>query len=236
MRGKKVWITGAGRGIGREAALLFAGRGAALYLTSRNQEDLQSLQKECAARGAQAEVMRLDVRSVDHVDAAVRKIEQDGKPVDLLLPCAGVGSFAPLHETDPAEWDRILATNLTATFLCARAVLPGMLRQRSGKILLLSSIAARVSLPNSAAYSASKAGVIALANSLREELRRSGVRVTLFVPGAVNSSFWDTVGADLDRGRMLPPRFVAEAIVRAAEESEEGTTEEITILPPDGIL
>jgi len=236
MKGRKVWITGAGRGIGREAAVLFAKREASLYLTSRSEEDLLSVQKECARRGGRAEVIPFDVRSADQVNAGVKKIEEDGRPVDVLLPCAGVGSFAPLHETDPAEWDRIVATNLTAAFLCTRAVLPGMLRQGSGKILLVSSIAARVALPNSAPYSASKAGVAAMANSLREELRRTGVRVTLFVPGAVNSSFWDTVGTDLDRDRMLPPRFVAEAIVRAAEEGDRGTTEEITILPPDGIL
>jgi 3-oxoacyl-[acyl-carrier protein] reductase len=111
-----------------------------------------------------------------------------------------------------------------------------MLRRGEGRLLLLASIAAKVTLRGAAAYAASKAGVVALANSAREELRGTGVRVSVLYPGAVASPFWDSIGSDLDRRRMIPPARVAEELLRLAEEPPDATTEELTILPPDGIL
>lgn len=236
MTRKKIWITGAGRGIGREAALLFARKGWQPWISSRSGEELDEVGRLCEEGGGGAVPLPLDVRSAEDVAAAIGRIEEDGKPLDALFPSAGVGSFSTVAETDPAEWDRIIATNLTGVFLSLRAAIPGMIRAGSGKIILISSVAARLAFPAASAYSASKAGVVALAGSAREELRGTGVRVSLIVPGAVASPFWDTIESDLDRSRMLPARMVAEAALRLAEERAEGTTEELILMPPEGVL
>ncbi|MFH1278521.1 MAG: SDR family NAD(P)-dependent oxidoreductase [Candidatus Eisenbacteria bacterium] len=233
---RRVWITGAGRGIGRAAAERFAEAGWMVYMSARTESDLEEGAVRCRVAGPGARVLPLDVRDARAVAAAAAVIEGEGGPPDALFLSAGVGSFGPVAETDPAEWERILAVNLSGTFHCMRYALPGMIRRGSGKIILVSSIAARIALPGAAAYSASKAGVQALANSAREELRGTGVRVSVITAGATASPFWDTVESDLDRNRMLPPRTVAEAALRLAEEPPEGTTEELVLLPPDGLL
>lgn len=232
----RIWITGAGRGIGRETAIRFAAAGWKVYGSARTAADLDEAVRACGRVGTPAVAIPLDVRAAAEVAAATSRIESDGGPADALFLSAGVGSFAPVAATDPDEWDRILAVNLTGTFLCMRAAIPGMTRRGSGKIIVVSSIAARVALPGASAYSASKAGLQALAASAREELRGTGVRVSVLVAGATNSSFWDTVESDLDRTRMIPPARVAEAALRLATEPADATTEEIVLLPPDGLL
>ncbi|MFH1679815.1 MAG: SDR family NAD(P)-dependent oxidoreductase [Candidatus Eisenbacteria bacterium] len=236
MKRRRAWITGAGRGIGRETALLFAESGWDLYLSSRTESDLAEVAGGCARAGARAVPLPLDVRSPEAVEAAVLRIGEGGEGLSALVLSAGVGSFGPIADTAPAEWDRILAVNLTGAFLCMRAAIPGMIRKRGGRIVALSSVAVRAVLPGSGAYAASKAGVVALANVAREELRGTGVSVSVVVPGAVASPFWDTVGSDLDRSRMIPTRRVAEAILRLAEEPPGAVTEEIVVLPPEGVL
>ncbi len=232
---RRAWITGAGRGIGRESALRFARAGWELFLSSRTETELAGVADLCRRDGAKATVLPLDVRSPESVEKAAGEIERSGG-LGVLVASAGVASFRPVAETSYEEWERLLAVNLTGAFLCIRSVIPGMTRRGGGKILLLSSIAARVPLRGAGAYAASKAGLSALAAVAREELRGTGVRVTLVVPGAVDSPLWDSVGSDLDRRRMIPARLVAEALLRVAEEPPEATTEEIVLLPPDGIL
>ncbi|MBM3320722.1 MAG: SDR family NAD(P)-dependent oxidoreductase [Candidatus Eisenbacteria bacterium] len=236
MSARRAWMTGAGRGIGRETARLFAENGWDLYLSSRTEADLEETVRLSARAGVRIVSLPLDVRSPDAVREAVRVIEEDGGGPDAIVLSAGVGSFASLAEVPPDEWDRMIGVNLTGAFLCMRAAIPGMIQKGSGRIVALSSVAARAVLRGSAAYSASKAGLVALANVAREELRGTGVGVSVVSPGAVASSFWDTVESELDRNRMIPVRRIAETILRLAEEPPGAVTEEIAILPPDGIL
>lgn len=233
---RRAWITGAGRGIGRAAAERFSEEGWMTYLSARTESELEEVAALCRRSGPGAHPLPLDVRNAGAVASAAARIEEEGGPPDALFLSAGVGSFAPVAETDPAEWERILAVNLAGAFHCMRYALPGMIRRGAGRIILVSSIAAKIALPGAAAYSASKAGVHALANSAREELRGTGVRVSVITAGATDSPFWDAVESDLDRSRMLPPRAVAEAAVRLAGEPPEGTTEEVVLLPPEGVL
>ncbi len=236
MSARRAWVTGAGRGIGREAARLFAENGWDLYLSSRTEADLSETARLSTRAGIRIVQLPLDVRSPDAVREAVRRIEEDGGGPDAVILSAGVGSFAPLAEVQPDAWDRMIGINLTGAFLCMRAAIPGMIRKGSGRIVALSSVAARAVLRGSASYSASKAGLVALANVAREELRGTGVGVSVVFPGAVASSFWDAMESELDRTRMIPVRRIAEAILRLAEEPPDSVTEEIVILPPDGIL
>ena len=144
--------------------------------------------------------------------------------------------FAAVEDTPTDEWREILDTNLTGTFLVFRETLPHVRRAR-GHLFAIASIAATRPFAQSAAYSASKAGVRALAAVVAEEVRREGVRVTTIIPGAVDTPFWDRAGGtELDRSRMLRPDDVARAILRAAAEPETTSIDEIVVMPAEGVL
>jgi NADP-dependent 3-hydroxy acid dehydrogenase YdfG len=156
--------------------------------------------------------------------------------VDLLVTAAGVASFGPVAGSKPADWDAMLAVNLRAVMVTCRAVLPVMLHQRRGTIVNVASVAAQRFIPGSAAYAATKAGVVVWSRVLREEVRAEGVRVGVLVPGAVDTSLWDTIPSGHDRSRMLRPEEVARAAVLMASMPADASLEEITLLPSAGIL
>ena len=130
----------------------------------------------------------------------------------------------------------MLSLNLRAVMLCCHAVLPVMMRQRSGLILNLSSIASKRALPGSAVYTATKAGVEAFSRVLAEEMRPHGVRVGVLIPGAVDTPIWDAMGAAPPREKMLRAEDVARAAVLMATLPANASLEELTLLPAEGIL
>jgi len=156
--------------------------------------------------------------------------------VDILVTSAGAAAFGPLVDTKPADWDAMLALNLRAAIVCCHAVLPAMIRQRSGTIVNLSSIASRRALPGSAVYTASKAGLEAFSRVLAEELRPHGVRVGVLVPGAVDTPIWDAMGSTPPRDKMLRAEDVARAALLMVTLPPHATLEELTLMPAGGIL
>ncbi len=236
MKLENIWISGAGRGIGKEIALAFAPRKVCLLLSSRTAAQLNDVAAECRSLGSEAYELQLDVSDPDAVNQISDKIMSTHGAVDLLIANAGVGYFGPVAELSVADWNAMIGTNLSGTFHMVRAALPGMIEKGSGRIVIIASTAARVAFPGAAAYCASKAGVIAFANSLREELRETGIRVNAILPGAVASPFWDSIESDLDPARMIPMRRIAEAVLQVADEDGAATLEEIVIRPPGGNL
>jgi short-subunit dehydrogenase len=130
----------------------------------------------------------------------------------------------------------MLAVNLRAAMVCCRAVLPPMLRQGVGMIINVASIAAKRALPGSSVYTATKAGLFGFSRVLAEELRASGVRVGVLMPGAVDTPLWDSLGATPPRDKMLRPEDVARAAVLMASLPAHAVMEEVTLLPAGGIL
>jgi short-subunit dehydrogenase len=130
----------------------------------------------------------------------------------------------------------MIAVNLRAVMATCRAVLPAMIGRGSGTIIAIGSIAAERAIPGSAAYAATKAGVLAWSRVLREELRASGIRVGVLMPGAVDTPLWNSIEGSPDRGRMLRDSDVAEAAKLMAALPSRASLEEITLLPAGGIL
>src|SRR5262249_25844088 len=130
-------------------------------------------------------------------------------------------------------WERILAVNLTGTFICCRTALEKMVPRRSGHIVNILSIAALEVFPNNAAYCASKFGALGFTRALREEVRGQGIRVTAILPGAVNTSIWDHYWPEAPREKMLQPEDVAAAVVAAVT---GGVAEEVILRPVAGRL
>ena len=192
-------VTGGSSGIGRSAAIAFARAGASVVAVGRSaarlEETIAEAQKAGTASGTSHLSLVLDVGSEeDMARMADRVLERFGR-IDILLASAGIlrSGKGPKTATElsPADWNAILRTNLRGTFLSNRAVLPAMLRQKSGDIINVSSTSGLRGFAYDAAYCASKFGIIGLSESLSEEVRRSGIRVTTICPGPAGTAMWD---------------------------------------------
>jgi NADP-dependent 3-hydroxy acid dehydrogenase YdfG len=236
LAGRVALVTGAGRGIGRAVALALAAEGAAVALAARSRADLAGAAAAIRDAGGRALAVPTDVTQDTAVEALVEQVVAELGRLDILVTAAGTAAFGPVAEGKAADWEPMLAVNLRAAMVCCRAVLPVMLRQRSGTILNVASIAAKRALPGAAVYAATKAGIAAFSRVLAEELRGQGVRVGVLVPGAVDTPLWDSIPGGPSRALMLRPEDVARAAVLMAALPPHASLEELTLLPAGGIL
>ena len=236
LTGHTAIVTGAGRGIGRAVAVALAREGAAVALASRTRQELAGVAAEIRQSGGRALAVPTDVTQDTAVEAMVEQTVAELGRIDVLVTAAGVAAFGPVGASKPGDWDAMLAVNLRAAMVCCRAVLPPMLRQRSGMIINVSSIATKRALPGSAAYTATKAGLESFSRVLAEELRPLGIRVGVLVPGAVDTPIWDALSSPPPREKMLKPEDVARAAVLMATLPPNASLEELTLLPAGGIL
>ncbi len=228
LEGRVAIVTGASRGIGRAIASRFARAGANLVLVARGERGLREAADEMTALGIEVEAVRADVASPAAVATMARRALARFKRIDLLVNNAGIATFAPLLKVRVPEWDRMMAVNLRAPFLCTRAVLPSMIRRRQGSIINIASVAAVRGFADCSGYSASKSGLLGFSRALAVELRPYNIRVMAICPGAVDTPLWDRFGK-FDRGRMLRDEDVAEAVLWVASEPERVHVEAMVI-------
>jgi short-subunit dehydrogenase len=205
-------VTGASGGIGRALSLRLSDHGARLVLLARDRRALEDI----AARTG-GHVIVADLTSGAH-EAAERATAAFGR-VDVLVNNAGIGSSGRFSQVDAAEAERLVATNLLAPILLTRALLPAMLERRHGHVVNVASIVAHTGSKDEAVYAATKAGLVAFTESIRQELRGSGVGLSLVTPGVVDTPFFERRGAPYGRRwpRPLAPERVAAAVVTAIE-------------------
>ena len=212
-----VLITGASRGIGRATAVQFAAAGARLALVARSETGLQETLSAVREAGGDALCIAADVVDEQAVGEAQREIETSVGPVDVLINNAGLGGPAgELWQVDPGEWWRTVEVNLLGTYLCARAVLPGMTARRRARIVNVVSNAGAHRWPYVTAYAVSKGAVIKLTESLAAETRDYGVAVLAAHPGLVRAGLTDNALGEGPR----PPAGSLEERVRSWFERE----------------
>jgi meso-butanediol dehydrogenase/(S,S)-butanediol dehydrogenase/diacetyl reductase len=186
LSGKTIVVTGAGRGIGRGIALTAARAGATVVLASRTREQLDDVVRETASLGGSAFAVTADVRSRDDVERLVsRAVEETGR-IDAVVNNAGVFVWKPLEKLSEEEWDRILETNLKATYLLVHAALPELKKSR-GRILNVSSVHGTAGDANVVAHCAAKFGLVGLTKALALELRPHGISVNALCPGSTDN-------------------------------------------------
>ena len=225
-------ITGGSAGIGRALASALRDDGYRVAICGRHEGRLA---EAAAETGAELSVV-CDLRDPESVEAAFSLINKEFGRLDLLVNNAGVGWFLSVEDTEEADWDAMIGTNLTGTWRVTRKAIPLLLEAESAAILNVISVAGRKAFPGSSAYCASKFGMLGLAESIREEYRDRGLRVINLLPGAVDTPFWDDIEGDWDRSRMLRPETVAEAALGALRLPPEALAEEIVLGPAGGAL
>jgi len=236
LAGQVAIVTGAGRGIGRAVAVALAGDGAAVVLAARSARGLEAVAGEIVAAGGRALPVATDVRQEPAVAAMVTRALAEYGRIDVLVTAAGTAAFGRIADAKMAEWDEMLAVNLRGAVLCCRAVLPAMMSQRRGTIINIGSVVTSRVLTGSAAYTASKYGLLGFSRVLADEMRSHGVRVGMLSAGATDTPLWDAVPGAPDRALMLKPEQVAEAALLMAGLAPNATLEELTILPAGGVL
>jgi short-subunit dehydrogenase len=204
--GSVALVTGASAGIGEATALLLAAAGARVLVHGRDEERLRALAARIGGRPLAVDLAE---------PGAAQRLAQAAGPVDILVNNAGIGWAGPFHDMSPDTVELLLRVNLTAPVELTRELLPGMLERGSGQLMYVTSIAGRMGVATEAVYAASKAGLDAFAESLRLELRGTGVRVGVLVPGVVDTGYFDRRGQPYRRSRPrpLPVGRVAGALV-----------------------
>ena len=186
-----VFITGAGGGVGRAVALRFARDGYAVAAGGRSLESLNVLVGGVTAAGGRLAPLVCDVAVRDDVHRAAREAERVLGPIDVLVNNAAVAESAPFVTMDDEQWERTLAVNLTGTYHCMRAILPGMFERRRGRVINIASTAAKVGYAYTAAYVASKHGVLGLTRAVAIEAESKGVTVNAICPGWLDTPMTD---------------------------------------------
>lgn len=182
-----VFITGAGRGVGRAIALRFARDGYRVAVSGRSEGPVRAVVDEIAALGGSAAAFVCDVTSREAVHAAVAAATSGVGPIDVLINNAGAAASASFVSMDDAVWDEMLAINLTGTYACMRAVLPGMFERRSGRVINIASTAGKTGFLYTSAYCAAKHAVVGLTRSVALEAAKRDVTINAICPGWLNT-------------------------------------------------
>jgi 3-hydroxy acid dehydrogenase/malonic semialdehyde reductase len=241
LENKIVFITGASSGIGADCARVFAKQKAKLILAARRSEKLAEIKKELSPL-TEVHTLTLDVRDYEAVTKAIEQLPSHWKSIDVLVNNAGVSrGLSKIAEGNVEHWKEMIDTNLYGFLYTLRAVMPGMLERNSGHVINIGSISGREVYSGGSVYCATKHGVRAITQTLRQECLGTPIRVTEIAPGAVETEF-SLVRYDGDVNRAketyqgmtpLSGEDVARAVLFAAASEEEVNISEIVLMPRD---
>ena len=225
LQGKVAIVTGAGRGIGRATVLALAREGAVVVLAARTRPEIEAVADEVGALGATALPVVTDVTRETEVGQMVDRTLATFHRVDILVNNAGANiPPRPVVDLPTEDWNRILQINLTGSFLCAKAVLPIMMRQRSGKIINVASIGGQMGFAGNSAYGAAKAGLINFTYCLAAEVKAFGIDVNAVCPSGTDTRLLHEIGRAKGRTNLSRPEEIANVILFLASPESSAIT------------
>jgi short-subunit dehydrogenase len=229
VKGKNVLITGATGGIGAQAAKMLAASGANIFISGRNADKLKEV-----ADGLQIPAERVlvaDLSDAGVVQSMANHIHNLVPALDILVNAAGIGIIKPMDTLSLEEFQRTLNSNLVGPFNLLKAFLPAMKEQKKGLIINIPGVLGKVPMAGAAAYSASKYGLVGMMQSVREELKRTEIRITNLFLGGVDSPFWDTIDLRVQRDKMIVTEEAAKAIWFLCQQPRSGVVSEMVLQP-----
>ena len=229
LSGKVALVTGGSRGIGKAIATKLASLGAAVAIAGRDSATLAAAGDEMAATGVRVHHQRADVTQSADVQSLVAHTESSLGPISILVNNVGMGMFGPVHEKTEQDWDTVFNTNAKSMFLVSQAVIPGMIRRKSGDIVNISSLAGLNTFAGGGLYCASKWAVQGLSGCMAEDLRGYGIRVSTVCPGSVFTEFAGR--GPKDPGKVLTAQDVAHAVAMLVTQSPQSFISEVQMRP-----
>jgi len=226
---KNVLIVGATGGIGCESTRMIKGNQANIFITGRDKQKLQQVAQDNEI--PEDQVFELDVTQSDQVEKVAQAIHQKVERVDVLVNAAGIGILKPLEKLENQDFDQVIDINLKGTFYLLRAFLPPMKQAKKGMIINLPGVLGKVPMAGASAYAASKYGVNGLTKSVREELKRTEVRIVNLYLGGVDSPFWDNIDMKVNRDKFITAKEAARAVWFACQQPSSGVVSEMVFQP-----
>ena len=245
LEGRRAFVTGGGRGIGRAIALKFASEGADVAVAARTRPEIDAVAEEIKEKGGRSLAIPCDVGDSRDVEDALERATREFGGVDVLVANAGALVHATLQETTDALWDEMMRVNLNGAFYAFRAAISGMTERGWGRLIAISSVSGKIGGPNRSAYHAAKHGVLGLVRSVALEAAAAGVTVNAICPGFVETGLVATFQEGLARhgeeddsgeaamrryrdevpmGRFLAPEEIAAMALYLASEEAAGIT------------
>ena len=227
--GKKIVIAGATGGIGSQLCKLLHQSGAELFITGRSHEKL-------AAIASSMGIPSTHIFAADIADPAAVQVMSEaafsaiGTP-DILINAAGIGIIKSIDQLSIEDFTQSLQTNLIGSFLLVKAFLPGMKEVKKGLIINIPGVLGKVPMAGAAAYSASKYGIVGMMQSIREELKRTEIRITNLFLGGVDSPFWDSIDLKVQKEKMIREEEAARAIWFLCQQPAGGVVSEMVLQP-----
>lgn len=227
-------ITGGTSGIGKATAFTLAERGANLLLLGRRRRALKSVCKEIKHAHPESKICvagKCDVRNEKEVQKTIETFAKTYGKIDVLINNAGILDYGKLHKQQPKKWLDVIHTNLYGTFLCTKFTLPYMIKRKQGHIINISSVYGKQASPDSSAYCASKYGVRGLSESLRQEVGKYNIKVSVVHPSTTSTNIFKGTPFRPDQKKTLAPEDIARAILSILTTSAIAVVSEIDVVP-----
>ncbi len=229
VKGKNVLIAGATGGIGSRAAKLLLAGGANVFLAGRNADKLS--QVAATLKIEDNKYFALDISNPGEVMQLKEKFFTVYPSIDVLVNAAGIGIIKNMDTLSETDFLQTIQTNLLGPFLLIKAFLPNMKENKKGLIINIPGVLGKVPMAGAAAYSASKYGLVGMLQSIREEIKRTDIRITNLFLGGVDSPFWDTIDLRVQRDKMIQAEEAAKAIWFLCQQPASGVVSEMVLQP-----
>lgn len=229
LKGKNVFIAGATGGIGAATARLLKSSGANLFLAARDNDKLSALALELDIPKSQT--FQLDITKFDNVVSVANAVHSEVSSIDILINTIGIGIIKPIEQLTLEDFNTSLQVNLVGAFSLVKSFLEPMKLKKTGLIINLPGVLGKTPMAGAAAYAASKYGLNGMMKSIREELKRTDIRITNIFLGGTDTQFWDTIDLRVQRDKFVTAEEAAKSIWFLCQQPSSGVVSELVLQP-----